>query len=185
MVTNDSVRVREKPGLHGHSMLMLHKGHLVIKIEEQGEWTRIYFKGREAQTDKTEGWMHSSFLQPENKFFQQNTSSFIALNHHAAKLVCEQVIGTELIRGCKLNLRYSLEQKAGLRYFTVACNAELVTKNRVGKLIPVPVSQSQEYKVADFGVEYSMDILMKASAAYELVEVNLVGHRCQVVGYKT
>ena len=43
VVTADSVRVREQPGLSGRSMLMLNKGHLVIKMTEEGDWTKIYF----------------------------------------------------------------------------------------------------------------------------------------------
>ncbi|MCP4597483.1 SH3 domain-containing protein [Neptuniibacter sp.] len=63
MVTNDSVRVREKPGLEGRSLTMLHKGHLVIRMEEKGGWTRIYFTGRDKRL--TQGWMYSRFLVNE------------------------------------------------------------------------------------------------------------------------
>jgi len=46
VVTNDFVRVREAPSLDGRSLVMLNKGHLVIKLDEQDGWTKIYFLGR-------------------------------------------------------------------------------------------------------------------------------------------
>jgi hypothetical protein len=183
VVTADSVRVREKPGLNGRSMLMLNKGHLVIKVEDKGDWTRIFFKGREDQTNQTEGWMHSSFLKEERAVVKQNTPEELQLTDNTADLACEKVIGTELVQGCDLHLQYGLEQDSGLKQIKVNCSAELVAKTRNGEMIPVPVNQTLEHQVANSAGDYSMHILMKADASYELDEVSLEGHRCQLVGY--
>ncbi len=183
VVTGDNVRVRAAPSIHGRSLLMLNKGHLVIKMEEKGQWTRIFFKGNEMGTGKTEGWMHSSFLKEEKAIARERTPEELQLLEKSADLSCEKVIGTELVQGCELHLQYGLKQDVGLRRIKVNCNAELVAKTRSGEVIPVPVNQVLEHEVVGAESEYSMHILMKADATYELDEVSLEGYRCQLVGY--
>ncbi|WP_415893551.1 SH3 domain-containing protein [Neptuniibacter sp. PT8_73] len=183
VVTNDSVRVREQPGLTGRSMLMLNKGHLVIKMEEQGDWTRIYFTGKEEKTGKTEGWMHSSFLKEEEELLKQAVPEKLKLEVIAAELACEKIMGAEIIQGCDLHFQYELLQQTDFKGIKVSCSAELVAKTRSGDLIPVPVNQTLDHSVVEQSDTYSMHILMKADVSYELEQVNLEGSRCQLVGY--
>jgi len=183
IVTNDSVRVREQPGLKGRSMLMLNKGHLVIKLEEKGDWTRIYFTGHENLTGKTEGWMYSSFLKEEKKIIQQSVPEKFRLHVLLAELTCERVMGAEVIQGCDLHLKYRLQDVTGLKSIKVNCSAELVAQTKAGALIPVPVQQTLEHRVVDASNDYSMHILMKADLSYELDQVRLEGKRCQLVEY--
>ena len=183
VVTNDSVRVREQPGLQGRSMLMLNKGHLVIKIEEKGDWTRIYFTGKEKHTGKSEGWMHSSFLKEERKIMEQSVPEELRLEMVAADLACEKIMGAEIVQGCDLHLQYKLHKADQLSSIKVNCSAELVAKTRSGELIPVPVNQTLEHAVVQTIDDFSMHIIMKADASYELDKVSLEGNRCQLVGY--
>lgn len=184
IVTNDSVRVREQPGLTGRSMLMLNKGHLVIKLEEKGGWTRIYFTGKEESTGKTEGWMHSSFLKEERKVVEQSVPEEFRLEMAAADLACEKIMGAEIVQGCDLHLQYKLHKAAQLSSIKVNCSAELVAKTRSGELIPVPVNQTLEHAVVQTIDDFSMHIIMTADASYQLEEVSLEGSRCQLVGYR-
>ena len=183
IVTNDSVRVREQPGLKGRSMLMLNKGHLVIKLEEKGDWTRIYFAGKEELTGKTEGWMHSSFLKEERRVLEQSVPKKLRLDVIAADLTCEKVMGADIVQGCDLHLQYKLDKEAQLTSIKVNCSAELVAKTRGGELIPVPVNQTLEHSVVQGVDDFSMHILMKADLSYQLEQVSLEGHRCRLVGY--
>lgn len=184
IVTNDSVRVREQPGLTGRSMLMLNKGHLVIKMEEKGDWTRIYFAGKEERTGKTEGWMHSSFLKKEQEVIKQSVPEKLRLEVIAADLTCEKVMGAEIVQGCDLHLQYKLHQAAQFSRIKVNCSAELVAKTRSGELIPVPVNQTLEHSVVQTVDDFSMHIIMKADASYQLEKVSLEGSRCKLVGYR-
>ncbi|WP_415905222.1 hypothetical protein ACMXYW_03390 [Neptuniibacter sp. QD48_55] len=101
VVTNDRVRVPEQPGLQGRSMLMLNKGHLVIKLEEKADWTRIYLIGKEKLIGKTEGFMHSSFLKEERKVMEQSLPEELRIDMVAADLACEKIMGAELMQGCR------------------------------------------------------------------------------------
>ncbi|WP_415890396.1 SH3 domain-containing protein [Neptuniibacter sp. SY11_33] len=183
VVTNDSVRVREQPGLKGRSMLMLNKGHLVIKMEEKGDWTRIYFAGKEKRTGKTEGWMHSSFLKEERKVVEQSVPEELRLEMVASDLACEKIMGAEIVQGCDLHLQYKLHEAAQLSSIKVNCSAELVAKTRSGELIPVPVNQTLKHSVVQTIDDFSMHIIMKADASYQLEQVSLEGSRCRLVGY--
>ncbi|WP_420554969.1 SH3 domain-containing protein [Neptuniibacter marinus] len=181
MVTNDYVRVRDKPNLQGRSLVMLNKGHLVIKLGEEGEWSKIYFLGREEVNGRTEGWMSSQFLAPENSVVNSTLKEELILADKGAALSCEKVIGNEFIQGCDLQLEYALVKGVGLKNIKVNCSAELVAKTLKGDLIPVPVSQTLDYVVSSPDERFSMNILMKADLSYQLTEVNLEGHRCRVV----
>lgn len=183
MVTSDSVRVREKPGIEGRSLLMLNKGHLVVKIQEQGDWTKIYFLGREEQTGHTEGWMFSRFLKKENDVTAHIDKPEYRLTDRGAKLSCEKNVESETIQGCDLHLRYTLFQQTSNSKLQVNCNAELVAKTHDGSVIPVPVKQILEHRVEGLKANLSMHILMKADTSYGLQEVDLRGHRCEVIDY--
>lgn len=181
VVTNDFVRVREEPSLQGRSLVMLNKGHLVIKLDEKEGWSKIYFIGREEVNGRTDGWMSSQFLVPESSVVNSTLKEELVLADKGAALSCEKVIGNEFIQGCDLHLEYALVKGIGLKNIKVNCSAELVAKTLKGDLIPVPVSQTLEYVVSSPDERFSMNILMKADLSYQLTEVNLEGHRCRVV----
>jgi hypothetical protein len=182
VVMNDSVRVRAEPSLKGRSLIMLNKGHLVIKLEEKGEWSKIYFLGREEVNGRTEGWMSSQFLAPESIAIKEVLKEELELADKGAALSCEKVIGNDFIQGCDLYLEYALVKGSGLKKINVNCSAELVAKTAKGDLIPVPVSQTLEHVVSKSDERFSMNILMKADLSYQLIAVHLEGHRCRVVG---
>jgi hypothetical protein len=181
VVTNDFVRVRAAPSLDGRSLVMLNKGHLVIKLDEKDGWTKIYFLGREEANGRTEGWMSSQFLAPESSVVNQALKQELVLADKGAELGCEKVIGNDFIQGCDLYLEYALVKGVGLKKIKVNCSAELVAKTFKGDLIPVPVSQTLEHVVTAPDERFSMNILMKADLSYQLTEVNLEGHRCRIV----
>ncbi len=183
VVTADSVRVRAEPGLYGKSLVMLNKGHLVIKDKEQDGWTKIYFLGRDEETGHTEGWMSSRFLAEEQKAIAKTVKKEFQLADNGASLSCEKVMGSELVQGCDLHLEYGLLEGKALKKINVNCSAELVAKTVTGDLIPVPVNQTLEHFVLVPDEDFSMHILMKADASYQLKEVSLEGHRCQLVSY--
>jgi hypothetical protein len=182
VVTNDFVRVREAPSLEGRSLVMLNKGHLVIKLDEKEGWTKIYFLGRDEVNGRTEGWMSSQFLVPESSVVNSTLKEELVLADKGAALSCEKVIGNDYIQGCDLYLEYALVKGSGLKKINVNCSAELVAKTAKGDLIPVPVSQTLEHVVSKSDERFSMNILMKADLSYQLIAVNLEGHRCRVVG---
>lgn len=183
VVTADSVRVRSAPNLNGTSLVMLNKGHLVIKDKEQNGWTKIHFTGRDKETGHTEGWMSSRYLAAEKKVIAKATKKEFQLTDNGASLSCEQVMGSDFIQGCDLHLQYGLVQGEALKKINVNCSAELVAKTKSGELIPVPVNQTLEHFVLLPDEGFSMHILMKADLSYELTEVNLEGHRCQLASY--
>lgn len=178
LVTADSVRVRAEPSTQGRSILMLNKGHLVIKDGEKGDWTKIYFLGHEGTSGRTEGWMSSQFLSPEKVVHDNLVRKELRLLDKGASLSCERVIGDEYIQGCDLHLQYAVAMSQNLQKVKVNCSAELVAKTQDGKLIPVPVNQMLEHVALTPNEVLSMHILMKADLSYQLTEVSVEGHRC-------
>lgn len=181
LVTADSVRVRAEPSTQGRSILMLNKGHLVIKDGEHGSWTKVYFLGHENKSGRTEGWMSSQFLSPENIVNDKLVSKELRLLDKGASLSCERVVGNEFVQGCDLHLQYVVDMSKNLQKVKVNCSAELVARTLKGELIPVPVNQSLEHVALSPNEVLSMHILMKADLSYQLTEVTVEGHRCGLV----
>lgn len=127
--------------------------------------------------------MHSSFLKEEKGIVNEHEPEELQLTDKSANLSCDKINESALIQGCDLHLQYGLKQDIGLKRIKVNCNAELMAQTRSGETIPVPVNQTLEHRVVSANDEYSMHILMKADASYELDKVSLEGHHCQLVGY--
>ena len=185
IVTADSVRVRSAPSLNGKSLLSLNKGQEVIKLQEKGQWSNIQFQvsGSSSEQEKKEGWMHSSFLAKKDSVVETEVPETLKFANENADLMCDKNPDTQLIEACDLELQYSLQQSVGLQSFKVECSAELQASTKNSDVLPVPVSQMLEHPVDVTASLYSMHILMRADASYELQNVTLEGYSCQLVGY--
>ena len=187
VVTADGVRVRSKPSLSGRSLTMLHSGHLVVKVSESGDWTQIYFLGKE-ETGKTKGWMHSRFLEPEKgpETTEQTPAVEappLSLVEGLASLNCNKGIESGFVQNCDLHLKYRISESQNVKNIRVNCDAELLAKSKAGDVIPVPVSQTLEHQVLFGQRDFSMHIIMKADESYELNGVDLKEHSCKLLGH--
>lgn len=195
VVTADGVRVRAEPNLSGRSLTMLHSGHLVVKVAESGDWTKIYFLGKEKASGKTQGWMHSRFLEAEkgpqdnaaledeSAETKPNEPKALSLIDGLADLDCEKGADSGFVQTCDLHLRYRLSESRNLKNIQVSCDAQLLAKSNSGDDIPVPVNQTLQHQVLFGQRDFSMHIIMKADASYELKDVDLQQHQCQLVSH--